>query len=120
MPKHRSLLTIHNLAFKQWPTRIVGCTGYPADSHDTIYLHLNNQLKHHRCPECGSGKYSLHSRYSHTLCDDWLLLIIVPSFVAQKQCMRWTSRVTSTPATTKSVFAHTITFANTCDIVAST
>ncbi|CBQ69757.1 probable COX4-cytochrome-c oxidase chain IV [Sporisorium reilianum SRZ2] len=37
-----------------WPTRIVGCTGYPADSHDTIYLHLNNQLKHHRCPECGS------------------------------------------------------------------
>ncbi|KAJ1018099.1 hypothetical protein NDA16_004966 [Ustilago loliicola] len=37
-----------------WPSRIVGCTGYPADSHDTIYLHLNKDLKHHRCPECGS------------------------------------------------------------------
>ena len=41
----------------QWPSRIVGCTGYPADSHDTIYLHMNKDLKHHRCPECGSGKY---------------------------------------------------------------
>ncbi|EPQ28024.1 uncharacterized protein PFL1_04351 [Pseudozyma flocculosa PF-1] len=37
-----------------WPTRIVGCTGYPADSHDNIYLHLNRDLKFHRCPECGS------------------------------------------------------------------
>ncbi|KAL9933164.1 hypothetical protein V8E36_007882 [Tilletia maclaganii] len=35
-------------------TRIVGCTGSPAGSHDTIWLHLNTELEHHRCPECGS------------------------------------------------------------------
>ncbi|PWN49035.1 hypothetical protein IE53DRAFT_370111, partial [Violaceomyces palustris] len=37
-----------------YPSRIVGCTGFPADSHDTIYLHLNRDIKSHRCPECGS------------------------------------------------------------------
>ncbi|UZJ51455.1 hypothetical protein CBS101457_000775 [Exobasidium rhododendri] len=36
------------------PTRIVGCTGSPAGAHDTIWLHLNLDLEHHRCPECGS------------------------------------------------------------------
>ncbi|KAE8246627.1 hypothetical protein A4X13_0g5704 [Tilletia indica] len=36
------------------PTRIIGCTGSPAGAHDTIWLHLNTELKHHRCPECGS------------------------------------------------------------------
>ncbi|KAK0524846.1 Cytochrome c oxidase subunit 4 [Tilletia horrida] len=34
--------------------RIIGCTGSPAGSHDTIWLHLNTELEHHRCPECGS------------------------------------------------------------------
>ncbi|KAG8699278.1 Cytochrome c oxidase subunit 4 [Ceratobasidium sp. 395] len=33
--------------------RHVGCTGYPADSHDTIWLTVNQKLKNHRCPECG-------------------------------------------------------------------
>ncbi|CAD6887949.1 unnamed protein product [Tilletia controversa] len=37
-----------------FPSRIVGCTGSPAGAHDTIWLHLNTELKHHRCPECGS------------------------------------------------------------------
>ncbi|KZS94220.1 cytochrome c oxidase, partial [Sistotremastrum niveocremeum HHB9708] len=34
--------------------RVVGCTGFPVDSHDTIWLALNTHKKVHRCPECGS------------------------------------------------------------------
>merc|ERR1712072_211687 len=32
--------------------RIIGCTGFPVDSHDTIYfpVHKDNPM---RCPECG-------------------------------------------------------------------
>ncbi|GAA5832396.1 hypothetical protein JCM11251_006436 [Rhodosporidiobolus azoricus] len=33
-------------------TRIIGCTGYPVDSHDTILFTANDQ-KPTRCPECG-------------------------------------------------------------------
>ncbi|GAA5864662.1 hypothetical protein JCM8547_008264 [Rhodosporidiobolus lusitaniae] len=32
-------------------TRIVGCTGYPVDSHDTVLFPVNE--KGVRCPECG-------------------------------------------------------------------
>ncbi|ORZ17991.1 cytochrome c oxidase subunit VB-domain-containing protein [Absidia repens] len=34
--------------------RFVGCTGYPAESHDTIWLSLDKSHEHDRCPECGS------------------------------------------------------------------
>ncbi|PWO00855.1 putative COX4-cytochrome-c oxidase chain IV [Tilletiopsis washingtonensis] len=37
-----------------FPTRIIGCSGSPAGSHDTVWLHLNRDLQHHRCSECGS------------------------------------------------------------------
>ncbi|PWN89187.1 COX5B-domain-containing protein [Acaromyces ingoldii] len=37
-----------------FPTRIIGCSGSPAGSHDTIWLHLNLETEFHRCPECGS------------------------------------------------------------------
>jgi len=47
-----------------FPERIVGCTGCPADSHDTIWLNLNTTLKNHRCPECGSV-YNLDFQGSH-------------------------------------------------------
>ncbi|WVW84134.1 hypothetical protein I302_106163 [Kwoniella bestiolae CBS 10118] len=40
--------------YSLYPERQVGCTGYPADSHDTIWLNVNTELKNHRCPECGS------------------------------------------------------------------
>ncbi|EJU05002.1 COX5B-domain-containing protein [Dacryopinax primogenitus] len=34
--------------------RIVGCTGFPADSHDTIWLSCTiHGQNRHRCPECG-------------------------------------------------------------------
>ncbi|KAL8276319.1 hypothetical protein RQP46_011285 [Phenoliferia psychrophenolica] len=33
-------------------TRIVGCTGFPVDSHDTILFTINKE-KPTRCPECG-------------------------------------------------------------------
>ncbi|PWN25248.1 cytochrome c oxidase polypeptide IV [Jaminaea rosea] len=42
-----------------YPERVIGCTGSPADSHDTVWISLNTDLKHHRCPECGSV-YSLN------------------------------------------------------------
>ncbi|KAL1930117.1 hypothetical protein VTP01DRAFT_1271 [Rhizomucor pusillus] len=34
--------------------RFVGCTGYPAESHDTIWLTLDRSHEFDRCPECGS------------------------------------------------------------------
>ncbi|BEJ13065.1 hypothetical protein CspHIS471_0302390 [Cutaneotrichosporon sp. HIS471] len=37
-----------------YPERHVGCTGSPADSHETVWLHVTKELKNHRCPECGS------------------------------------------------------------------
>ncbi|KAI8388831.1 cytochrome c oxidase subunit VB-domain-containing protein [Radiomyces spectabilis] len=36
------------------PIRMVGCTGYPAESHDTIWINLDKSHEHDRCPECGS------------------------------------------------------------------
>ncbi|KXN64580.1 COX5B-domain-containing protein [Conidiobolus coronatus NRRL 28638] len=33
--------------------RYVGCTGYPADSHDTIWLNVDAAHDVDRCPECG-------------------------------------------------------------------
>lgn len=50
------LLSFHLLVHQQFPQRQVGCTGFPADSHDTIWLALNRDIEHHRCPECGSGE----------------------------------------------------------------
>ncbi|EIW70513.1 hypothetical protein TREMEDRAFT_19210, partial [Tremella mesenterica DSM 1558] len=39
--------------YSLFPERHVGCTGYPADSHDTLWLTVNNKRKNARCPECG-------------------------------------------------------------------
>ncbi|KAM0750934.1 putative cytochrome c oxidase polypeptide iv mitochondrial precursor [Meredithblackwellia eburnea MCA 4105] len=38
-------------------TRIIGCTGFPVDSHDTILFTINKD-KPTRCPECG-GAYKV-------------------------------------------------------------
>ncbi|GAA99723.1 uncharacterized protein L969DRAFT_77832 [Mixia osmundae IAM 14324] len=34
-------------------SRTVGCTGFPVDSHDTIYMVVPHQEQATRCPECG-------------------------------------------------------------------
>ncbi|KAG0167754.1 Cytochrome c oxidase subunit 4 [Apophysomyces sp. BC1015] len=36
------------------PVRFVGCTGYPAESHETIWISVDKSHGHDRCPECGS------------------------------------------------------------------
>ncbi|PHZ16519.1 cytochrome c oxidase, partial [Rhizopus microsporus ATCC 52813] len=36
------------------PIRFVGCTGFPAESHETIWINLDKSHEHDRCPECGS------------------------------------------------------------------
>lgn len=55
-----SLCVISSIsALQQFPTRIIGCSGFPADSHDNVYLHLTRDLKNHRCPECGNGELLL-------------------------------------------------------------
>ncbi|KAG1462535.1 hypothetical protein G6F56_005497 [Rhizopus delemar] len=36
------------------PIRFVGCTGFPAESHDAIWINLDKSHEHDRCPECGS------------------------------------------------------------------
>ena len=46
----------------RYPERVIGCTGSPADSHDTVWISLNTDLKHHRCPECGSGEQQRRRR----------------------------------------------------------
>ncbi|WVQ79943.1 hypothetical protein IAT38_002044 [Cryptococcus sp. DSM 104549] len=43
-------IAIYSLA----PTRQVGCTGFPADSHDTVWINVTHDRKDSRCPECGS------------------------------------------------------------------
>lgn len=35
-------------------TRLIGCTGFPADSHDVLWLELSHDKENSRCPECGS------------------------------------------------------------------
>ncbi|CAG8662027.1 7232_t:CDS:2 [Ambispora leptoticha] len=34
-------------------TRIIGCTGFPADSHDPLWLVIDRNHEIDRCPECG-------------------------------------------------------------------
>ncbi|KAI5781786.1 cytochrome c oxidase subunit VB [Peziza echinospora] len=34
--------------------RYLGCTGFPVDSHDTIWLTVSRDRPIERCPECGS------------------------------------------------------------------
>ncbi|KAG9293879.1 hypothetical protein G9A89_019217 [Geosiphon pyriformis] len=34
--------------------RLFGCTGFPADSHDILWLRLERSHEFDRCPECGS------------------------------------------------------------------
>ncbi|CAO3699027.1 unnamed protein product [Rhizopus stolonifer] len=36
------------------PIRFVGCTGFPAESHNAIWINLDKSHEHDRCPECGS------------------------------------------------------------------
>ncbi|WVQ73957.1 hypothetical protein IAR50_003538 [Cryptococcus sp. DSM 104548] len=40
--------------YSLFPVRQVGCTGYPVDSHDTIWINVTHEKKHGKCPECGS------------------------------------------------------------------
>ncbi|KAG9004580.1 Cytochrome c oxidase subunit 4 [Tulasnella sp. JGI-2019a] len=34
--------------------RQIGCTGFPVDSHDTIWLAASTKRENSRCPECGN------------------------------------------------------------------
>ncbi|CAO1620901.1 unnamed protein product [Parajaminaea phylloscopi] len=36
------------------PDRVIGCTGSPGGSHDTVWISLNTHKELHRCRECGS------------------------------------------------------------------
>ncbi|KAG4306513.1 hypothetical protein PORY_000501 [Pneumocystis oryctolagi] len=35
-------------------TRIIGCTGFPVDSHDVLWFELSADKQNSRCPECGN------------------------------------------------------------------
>ncbi|KAI0926129.1 hypothetical protein AcV5_008668 [Taiwanofungus camphoratus] len=39
--------------FSWEPSRIIGCTGSPAESHELLWMTLTKEKKR-RCPECGS------------------------------------------------------------------
>lgn len=62
----------------QYPEHIIGCTGVPVDSHETLWLSMNQEKEFTRCPRCGSGMY----------------------FYGSPQCTRWSSSA-STATTTK-------------------
>ncbi|KAI3626052.1 hypothetical protein CBS9595_001413 [Malassezia furfur] len=32
----------------------IGCTGFPAESHETLWLNMSLEKEHTRCPRCGS------------------------------------------------------------------
>jgi len=49
-------LCTENMIDLQVGERIIGCTGSPADSHDTLWFHVNKD-KQSRCSECGSGQF---------------------------------------------------------------
>jgi hypothetical protein len=51
----------------QHQERIVGCTGFPTDSHDTNWMEVNDDKGHHRCVECGHGAFAIPSRASQEL-----------------------------------------------------
>jgi hypothetical protein len=38
--------------------RIVGCTGFPTDSHDTIWMEVNEKKGCHCCVACGHGTFA--------------------------------------------------------------
>lgn len=42
------------LTYSAGDEQFAGCTGYPADSHWTIWLRMNRARPVERCPECGS------------------------------------------------------------------
>lgn len=35
-------------------TRLIGCTGFPADSHNVLWFELSKDRQNSRCPECGN------------------------------------------------------------------
>ncbi|KAJ1972040.1 Cytochrome c oxidase subunit 4 [Dimargaris xerosporica] len=37
------------------PVRYVGCTGSPADSHETVWINVGKEHDYVRCPDCGSA-----------------------------------------------------------------
>ncbi|KAG5519083.1 hypothetical protein PMAC_002169 [Pneumocystis sp. 'macacae'] len=36
-------------------TRLIGCTGFPADSHNVLWFELSTDRQNSRCPECGNA-----------------------------------------------------------------
>jgi hypothetical protein len=83
----------------QFPERHVGCTGFPADSHDTIWMLVNDKIKNHRCPECGCGKF-LSFPPSCTLSPYSTLATFIASQNTDVQSTSSTSKVTQMPPTT--------------------
>ncbi|KAJ3115105.1 Cytochrome c oxidase subunit 4 [Phlyctochytrium bullatum] len=48
------------------PERYVGCTGFPADSHETIWLTVRPHRGVDRCPHCGNVfKYIREDAHAH-------------------------------------------------------
>lgn len=64
-----ALTILHSL---QDTSRIVGCTGSPAESHELHWFTVTKE-KNRRCPECGSGEHlvfccPIHANFLGSLC----------------------------------------------------
>lgn len=51
----KSMVRTDNAAHRQYHQQIIGCTGFPAESHETLWLDMNTEKEFTRCPRCGSG-----------------------------------------------------------------
>ena len=54
-PEETSLTNWICFQLIQYPERLIGCTGSPADSHEVVWLSATTAKPRHRCTECGSG-----------------------------------------------------------------
>ena len=63
--------------------RHIGCTGVPADSHETLWMILTAD-KRARCPHCGQGT-----------CPE-----VIKAWLTSVQCTRWSTRVRRVPTRT--------------------
>lgn len=89
-PLHEPIDSLPCLAFPQFPARLIGCTGSPAGSHDTLWIHLKEDDEFGRCGECGSGACARNESIIS------LVLPLLNPFLVVPQSTRWTLLVIRT------------------------
>ena len=53
----KSMVRVYKTRLIQYPVVHIGCTGYPADSQETVWITLTADKEYHRCVRSGNGAY---------------------------------------------------------------